>query len=90
MALNCHLTVTPIVPILNRMVNYLDPSLDRTFAALADPTRRALLARLSERETVSVSDPARPGVGREPASSGTPGGSPGIGSGHTTTGSTAR
>ena len=50
----------PTAPILNHMVNYLDPSLDRTFAALADPTRRALLARLSERETVSVSDLARP------------------------------
>jgi hypothetical protein len=28
------------------MVNYSEASLDRTFAALADPTRRALLARL--------------------------------------------
>jgi DNA-binding transcriptional ArsR family regulator len=42
------------------MVKYQDPSLDRTFSALADPTRRALLARLSERESVSVSDLARP------------------------------
>jgi DNA-binding transcriptional ArsR family regulator len=47
-------------PILNHMVNLLDPSLDRTFAALADPTRRTLLARLSEREFLSVSDLARP------------------------------
>ncbi|MGB7455149.1 MAG: transcriptional regulator, partial [Pseudolabrys sp.] len=30
------------------MVYYSRPNLDRTFAALADPTRRALLARLSE------------------------------------------
>lgn len=34
--------------------------LDRTFAALADPTRRALLAQLSKRGTVSVSNLARP------------------------------
>jgi DNA-binding transcriptional ArsR family regulator len=37
----------------------MDP-LDRTFAALADPTRRALLARLSEQDSVSVSELARP------------------------------
>jgi DNA-binding transcriptional ArsR family regulator len=41
------------------MVNYRDPSLDRTFAALADPTRRALLAQLDEYENVSVSALAR-------------------------------
>lgn len=37
-----------------------------------------------------VSDPARPGAGREPAAGGTPGGQVGIGSSHNTTGSTAR
>jgi len=42
------------------MVNYRHAALDRTFAALADPTRRALLARLGETEDVSVSDLARP------------------------------
>ncbi|MGB6924499.1 MAG: metalloregulator ArsR/SmtB family transcription factor, partial [Methyloceanibacter sp.] len=42
------------------MVKYQDTSLDRTFAALADPTRRALLAQLGERENVSVSELARP------------------------------
>ena len=42
------------------MVKYQEPSLDRTFAALADPTRRALLARLEEVDSVSVSDLARP------------------------------
>ncbi len=36
------------------------PSLDSTFAALSDPTRRALLARLTERDTLSVSELARP------------------------------
>src|SRR5689334_10640092 len=46
-------------PILNHMV-YYRPSLDKTFAALADGTRRAILARLSEKESVSVSELARP------------------------------
>lgn len=32
------------------MVNYQGPSLDSVFAALADPTRRAILARLAHRE----------------------------------------
>jgi DNA-binding transcriptional ArsR family regulator len=42
------------------MVYYSRPNLDRTFAALADPTRRALLARLSEKEDLSVSELAKP------------------------------
>lgn len=42
------------------MVNYQEPVLDRTFAALADPTRRALIARLGEEQDVSVSELARP------------------------------
>lgn len=37
------------------MVKYHAPSLDRTFSALADPTRRALLAKLFERQSASVS-----------------------------------
>ena len=41
------------------MVNYQDSALDRTFAALADPTRRALLERLG-RKSLSVSELARP------------------------------
>ncbi len=45
---------------LNLMVKYADAALDRTFAALADPTRRALLARLGEGEGLSVSELARP------------------------------
>jgi DNA-binding transcriptional ArsR family regulator len=36
------------------------PDLDRTFAALADPSRRALLSRLGENESLSVSELARP------------------------------
>jgi DNA-binding transcriptional ArsR family regulator len=35
-------------------------SLDRTFSALADPTRRALLARLSDADALSISDLAKP------------------------------
>jgi len=42
------------------MVYYSPNRLDRTFAALSDPTRRALLAQLSEKESISVSDLARP------------------------------
>jgi DNA-binding transcriptional ArsR family regulator len=42
------------------MVYYLDSALDRTFAALADPTRRAQLARLSETDAISVSELAKP------------------------------
>jgi DNA-binding transcriptional ArsR family regulator len=36
------------------------PNLDRTFAALADPTRRALLARLEQQDQQSISDLAQP------------------------------
>ena len=46
--------------ILNQMVKYRDKTLDRTFAALSDPTRRALLARLGERDGLSVSELAAP------------------------------
>jgi DNA-binding transcriptional ArsR family regulator len=42
------------------MVKYREDVLDRTFAALADPTRRALVARLGERESLSVSELAQP------------------------------
>jgi DNA-binding transcriptional ArsR family regulator len=42
------------------MVKYNDQTLDRTFAALADPTRRALLARLGREDSVSVSELAQP------------------------------
>ncbi len=41
------------------MVKYVDPSLDATFAALSDSTRRGILARLAQGET-SVSDLAAP------------------------------
>jgi DNA-binding transcriptional ArsR family regulator len=41
------------------MVKYNEATLDRTFAALADPTRRKLLQRLSRGET-RVTELARP------------------------------
>lgn len=36
------------------MVKYYGPDLDATFAALSDPTRRALLVALKGRESASV------------------------------------
>jgi DNA-binding transcriptional ArsR family regulator len=42
------------------MVKYQDETLDRTFAALSDPTRRALLARLVAQDGLSVSQLAEP------------------------------
>jgi DNA-binding transcriptional ArsR family regulator len=42
------------------MVKYREEDLDRTFAALADPTRRALVARLGDRDSLSVSELAQP------------------------------
>ncbi|MDO9560289.1 MAG: metalloregulator ArsR/SmtB family transcription factor [Bradyrhizobium sp.] len=42
------------------MVKHNDEVLNRTFAALADPTRRALLARLGSRDSISVSELAQP------------------------------
>lgn len=46
--------------ILHYMVNCSDAQLNRTFSALADPTRRALLARLEKEPGLSVSELARP------------------------------
>lgn len=42
------------------MVKYNDVALDLVFAALADPTRRAMLAQLGRQDGMSVSDLARP------------------------------
>jgi DNA-binding transcriptional ArsR family regulator len=42
------------------MVKYQGAILDRTFAALADPTRRALLAQLETHKALSVSELAKP------------------------------
>ena len=42
------------------MVKFQETQLDRTFSALADPTRRALLARLEREDGLSVSELAKP------------------------------
>src|ERR1700730_3336275 len=47
------------------MVNYSE--LDRTFAALVDPTRRAMLARLERENSASVSELAKPFAIKLPA-----------------------
>jgi DNA-binding transcriptional ArsR family regulator len=48
------------------MVNY-SGDLGRTFAALVDPTRRAILARLEREDSVSVSALAKPFAIKLPA-----------------------
>ncbi len=45
---------------LNQMVNQPPATLDRVFGALADPTRRAILARLDAEDGLTVSALARP------------------------------
>ena len=42
------------------MVSYQQAKLDRTFSALADATRRAILARLSENAELTISELAEP------------------------------
>ncbi len=42
------------------MVKYEASGMDRTFSALADPTRRAILLRLKDEPGLSVSELARP------------------------------
>lgn len=42
------------------MVKHQDAALDHTFQALADPTRRAILARLEDVAGLSISDLAKP------------------------------
>jgi DNA-binding transcriptional ArsR family regulator len=48
------------------MVNY-QKRLDRTFAALVDPTRRAILAELERKDSASISDLAEPFAIKLPA-----------------------
>src|SRR6201747_690470 len=49
------------------MVKFQEMQLDRTFAALVDPTRRAILARLEREESVSIGELARPFAIKLPA-----------------------
>jgi len=60
------LTARPSRQILHHMVNHYE-QLDRTFAALVDPTRRAILARLEREDGASVSELARPFAIKLPA-----------------------
>lgn len=53
------LTACSITLILHHMVKH-ETRLSRTFAALADPTRRAILARLERESAASVSKLAQP------------------------------
>jgi DNA-binding transcriptional ArsR family regulator len=53
-------------PRLSYMVNYQE-RLDRTFAALVDPTRRAILAQLERKDGASVSELAEPFAIKLPA-----------------------
>ncbi len=53
--------------IVHHMVNYQQGELDRVFAALVDPTRRAILARLEEEESLSISAIAKPFAIKLPA-----------------------
>ncbi len=61
--------LTPEAPvsILHYMVNYQERQLDRTFAALVDGTRRAILARLEHEDSASVSELAKPFAIKLPA-----------------------
>jgi DNA-binding transcriptional ArsR family regulator len=49
------------------MVKYMPRQLDRTFGALADQTRRAILARLERVDSASVSELAKPFAIKLPA-----------------------
>lgn len=49
------------------MVKLPESTLDRTFAALVDPTRRAILARLEREDGLSVSEIAEPFAIKLPA-----------------------
>jgi DNA-binding transcriptional ArsR family regulator len=54
--------LTPFIclNIVNLVVNYSEASLDITFSALADPTRRAILAKLASEPDASVTALASP------------------------------
>ena len=49
------------------MAKFKESQLDRTFAALVDPTRRAILARLEREESASIGELARPFAIKLPA-----------------------
>jgi DNA-binding transcriptional ArsR family regulator len=49
------------------MVKFQESQLNRTFAALVDPTRRAILARLEQEGSMSIGELARPFAIKLPA-----------------------
>ncbi len=53
------MTTRRSAPIFNQMVKYLNNTLDATFGALADPTRRSILERLigGESSVTSLAEP---------------------------------
>src|SRR6201999_3447560 len=61
------LTEPPSASILHHMAKFSGSQLDRTFAALVDPTRRAILARLAQEESLSIGELARPFAIKLPA-----------------------
>ena len=61
------LTLDTSVSIVHHMVNYKERQLDRTFAALVDRTRRAILARLEREDSASVTELAKPSAIKLPA-----------------------
>jgi DNA-binding transcriptional ArsR family regulator len=61
------LTQRVAISIVHHMVNYNERQLDRTFAALVDRTRRAILARLEREQSASVSELAKPFAIKLPA-----------------------
>ena len=63
---NRRLTILAMRSILSYMVNYKQ-RLDRTFAALVDPTRRAILAQLERKDSASISELAEPFAIKLPA-----------------------
>jgi DNA-binding transcriptional ArsR family regulator len=54
------LTLAGTKAILRYMVKYQASDMDRTFSALADPTRRSVLLRLRDEPGLSVTELARP------------------------------
>jgi DNA-binding transcriptional ArsR family regulator len=54
------LTIKLADTILNHMVDYRQAQLDVAFAALADPTRRAIIDRLARESELAVSEIAAP------------------------------
>lgn len=53
--------------IVHYMVNIYNPDLTRVFAALSDPTRRAILVSLAENTEATISELARPFAIKLPA-----------------------